>query len=72
MEKTLKDFIDFLKPYNFDWDSEDHIKYLISCFLDKYQPERLSPEDILFNHKKPLGDLGELWNISDSPNSTNK
>lgn len=41
MKQTLKDFIDFIKPYNFNWDNERHIEYLIDKFISE-QPERLS------------------------------
>ena len=43
---VLKDFICFLKPYNFDWDSKEHIDNLINKFFDQYQPESSKREDL--------------------------
>src|ERR1700676_2948743 len=44
-EKTLYEFVTFLKPYHFNWDSQEHIDYLIGKFLDSTGKDCLPVEN---------------------------
>ncbi len=46
MEKEmLHEFLRYLSPRTFSWDSEKHRKTLVQDFLESYQPERSKRED---------------------------
>ncbi len=60
MKEKLLDFIEFLKPFNFDWDSQEHKITLVDKFLK--EKEDTKTLDSGFDPAP--------WNMYDYPDKT--